>query len=135
MSADYRKAAKNLHDAILDNSHLTAEELRKNLADEGVNVEKFLDRVNSTFRKGLQAQAKQQAVQAKEAARATRGSIFGDLGHKSRSELLSVFKQLAAGVFGTELTARCRNKNAEEMTDEELRSWLEDIERAGAQEK
>jgi len=38
------------------------------------------------------------------------------------------------GQYGAATRARSRNKNAEQMTDEELRSWLEDIERLNREE-
>jgi len=129
MKPDYRKAAKNLREAVVDNSHLSAEELRKKLSDEGVDVNRFLARADEAFRKGLQQGVKAQATQAKAQAAVLKGSIFGQLAGKVRSELLALHHAAQMGQYGAATRARCRNKNAEEMTDDELRSWLEDIER------
>ena len=48
-----------------------------------------------------------------------------------RDTMLACFEQIRSGVFGDAYRsialARCRNKEAAELTDEELRSWLADI--------
>jgi hypothetical protein len=129
MKPDYRKAAKNLREAVVDNSHVSVAELRKKLADEGVDVDRFLKRADEAFRKGLQEGVKQQVAQAKVRATSRRGTLFGNLGDKGRAALLALYEAATAGQYGAEALARCRNKNADAMTDEELRSWLEDIER------
>lgn len=129
MKPDYQKAAENLREAIVDNSHLSGAELRKKLANEGVDVDRFLTRTNEAFRKGLQEKVRQQVAQAKLSASVRKGTVFGDLADKGRAALLALHEAATAGKYGAETLARCRNKNAEEMTDEELRSWLEDIER------
>ena len=129
MKPDYRKGAKNLREAVVDNSHLSAAELRKKLSDEGVDVNRFLARADEAFRKGLQEGVKEQAMQAKARAAVLRGSMFGQLTGKVRSELLALHQAAQMGQYGAATRARCRNKNADDMTDDELRSWLEDIER------
>ena len=129
MKPDYRKAAKSIREAVADNSHLSVEEIRKKLSDEGVDVNRFLARADEAFRKGLQEGVKSQAAQAKARAAVLRGSVFGQLAGKARVELLALYQAASMGQYGAATRARCRNKNAEEMTDEELRSWLEDIER------
>jgi hypothetical protein len=134
MKPDYRKAAKNLRDAVVDNSHLSVQALRKKLSDEGVDVTRFLAGADGAFRKGLQQGVKRQAIQAKARAVVLRGSIFGQLVGKARSELLALYEAASMGQYGAATRARCRNKNAEQMTDEELRSWLEDIERLNREE-
>ena len=63
MKPDYRKAGKNLRESVLDNSHLSAAELRKQLSDEGVDANKFLAKADEAFRKGLQQGVKAQATQ------------------------------------------------------------------------
>lgn len=129
MSTDYRKAAKNLSNAVYDNSHLSAAELRQKLTDEGVDVDAFLRRADAAFRMGLQEQIRQQSAQAKARAAVLKGTRFGSLIGKSREALLALYQAATAGQHGSEAMARCRNKNAENLSDDELRSWLEDIER------
>jgi hypothetical protein len=121
MKPDYRKAGKNLEEAVLDNSHMSAAELEKSLSDKGVDVKRFLAGANDAFRKGLQRGIKAKAAQAKAQAVVLKGSLFGDLGGKVRVELLALTQAALGGQFGSAIRARCRNKNAEAMTDEELR--------------
>ena len=129
MKPDYRKAGQNLRQAVLDNSHMAAEELRKKLSDEGVDVKRFLVGVDAAFRKGLQQGMKARAVSAKGRSAVYKGSLFGQLADKARGELLALYEAASLGQYGAATSARCRNKNAEALTDSELRSWLEDIER------
>jgi hypothetical protein len=129
MKPAYRKAGKNLRESVLDNSHLSAAELRQRLSDEGVDVDKFLSKADEAFRKGLQQGMKAQVSQAKAGAEARKGSLFGQLAGKARAELLALHQAAQSGQYGTATMARCRNKNADAMTDAELLSWLEDIER------
>jgi hypothetical protein len=129
MKPDYRKAGKNLRQAVLDNSHMSAAELQKKLGDEGVDVKRFLAGADEAFRKGLQRGMKAKAAHAKARSAVLKGSLFGDLGGKVRVELLAFVQAASVGQYGAATRARCRNKNAEAMTDDELRSWLEDIER------
>lgn len=128
MNTNYRKAAKSLREAVLDNSGLSATDLRTRLSDEGVNVDLFLKRADEAFRKGVQEGVRQQAAEARARQAARRGSLFGDLTSMGREALLALHQAAAAGRYGQPLAARCRNKNPEAMTDAELRSWLEDIE-------
>lgn len=129
MSTDYQKAAQSLEKALLEDSNLSAAELRKKLSDEGVDVNKFLKRFDEAFRKGLQARVKRGAQEAKARTVAARGSLFGSLVGKSFDEMLALFRAATAGQYGGEAMARCRNKSPEAMTEGELRSWLEDIEK------
>src|SRR5437867_63355 len=111
MKPDYRKAAKNLREAVVDNSHLSADELRKKLSDEGVEVNQFLARADEAFRKGLQEGVKEQAAQAKARAAVLKGSVFGQLAGKARVELLALYQAASMGQYGAATRARCRHKN------------------------
>ena len=134
MKPDYQKAAKKLREAVVDNSHLSVDEIRKKLTDEGVDVRGFLARADGAFRKGLQESIRQKVSRAKAQASVMRGSIFGQIVGKARPDLVALFQAASLGQYGAATRARCRNKNAESMTDEELRSWLEDIERMNREE-
>jgi hypothetical protein len=134
MKPDYRKAGKNLEEAILDNSHMSMAELQKEVSDKGVDVKRFLAGADEAFRKGLQGGMKAKAAHAKARSAVLKGSVFGNLAGKVRADLLVLCQAASAGQYGTAIRARCRNKNAEALTDEELRSWLEDIERLNEEE-
>lgn len=131
MKPDYRKAGRNLRQAVLDNSHMSVAELQEKLSEEGVDVKQFLAGADEAFRRGLQRGMKAKAAQAKACSAVLKGSVFGELAGKARVELLALCQAASLGQYGTAIRARCRNKNAKEMTDEELRTWLEDIERLG----
>lgn len=61
----------------------------------------------------------------------SRPAFLGTIATMSRQAMLDCFKKLRRGDFGDKYRdlalARCRNKDASELTDEELRSWLEDV--------
>ncbi|MGO8927142.1 MAG: hypothetical protein ACLQU3_09665 [Limisphaerales bacterium] len=129
MNTGHKKGVRNLREAVLDNSKLSAAEIRQRLTDDGVDVDQFLKGVDEAFRRGLQEGVRQKAAQAKAQATVLKGSLLGDLAGKSREALLELCHAATGGQYGAEVMARCRNKNAEGMTDDELRSWMEDIER------
>ena len=129
MSKDYKKAVRNLEALLVDDSHLSVEGLRKELADDGVNVNAFLARFEGVVRKGVQHQMKKGAEQ--EQTKLSMKQIFGDLREKSKAELEKIFEAVSKGLFGEHLKqaafARCRNKTDKDASETELRSWLEDI--------
>ena len=129
MSKDYKKAVRNLEALLTDDSHLSVEDLRKELADDGVDVNAFLTRFEGVVRKGIQHQMKKVAEQ--EQAKLSLKQIFGSLREKSKKELEQLFENVRQGLFGEHLKqaaiARCRNKTDSEVSETELRSWLEDI--------
>lgn len=129
MSTNYRKAIENMEESLLQDDNLPASEIRKKLQEEGVDVQKFLTKFDDVFRKGVQQRAKEEAIVAKAKSDSNRGTIFGDLILKGREELLAFWEAAMEGKYGIHVKARCRNKNATSMTDEEIRSWLQDIEK------
>jgi hypothetical protein len=135
MSNDYKKAIGSLEKFVVDDSNLTAEDIRKELADERVDVEAFLSRFRSTVRKGYQYQIKKAAEREQAESNANVRNLFGDLAAKRWEELQEIFKKVRSGVFGEELKgaalARCRNQIGDKVSESELRSWLEDISAAG----
>jgi hypothetical protein len=138
MSADYNKAARSLEKFLADDSHMTADDLRKELAEEGVSVDAFLARFGTVIRKGYQCQLKKAAELEQAEAKNRAKNIFGDLAVKSWDELQQIFESVRAGVFGQGLRAaalaRCRNQVGDKVSESELRSWLEDISSAAGEE-
>jgi hypothetical protein len=135
MSKDYKKAVRNLEALLIDDTHLSVEDLRKELADDGVDVDAFLTRFEGVVRKGIQHQMKKFAEQ--EQAKLSLKQIFGDLREKSKKELEQLFENVRQGLFGEHLKqaaiARCRNKTDSKISETELRSWLEDISAASGE--
>ena len=137
MSSDYKKAVRNLEGVLADDSQLSADDLRKQLTDEGIDVDAFLARFGTVVRKGYQHQLKKMAESERTSARASARNLFGDLTTKTRDELKRTFESIRQGVFGDQLKAaalaRCRNQVGDEVSDTELRSWLQDISAASGQ--
>jgi hypothetical protein len=135
MSKDYRKTVRNLEAVLADDSRLSADDLRQELAEQGVDVDAFLARFGTVVRKGYQQQLRKIAEQEKAEAEAGARNLFGELANKTREELERIFEGLRQGVFGERLKAaalaRCRNQVGLEISETELRSWLEDISAGG----
>ena len=113
MNTGHKKGVRNLREAVLDNSKLSAAEIRQRLTDDGVDVDQFLKGVDEAFRRGLQEGVRQKAAQAKAQATVLKGSLLVDLAGKSREALLELCHAATGGQYGAEVMARCRNKNAE----------------------
>ena len=131
MNDDSKKALRSLEAIVSDDNEMSVEELRADLAQQGVDVEKFLGRFGAVVRDGYQKRMRRLAEQGQERARVVSLSPFGDLANKTRAELERIVAQIHEGVFGSGLQqanfARARNQQGEQLSDTELRSWLEDI--------
>ena len=139
MSKNYRKALENLDLFLADTEGQTAEEVAKDLKEEGVDVEKFLNKIKGVVRKGYQDQLRAVVAAERQAALRHKHSRFGDLATKTKQELLSIIAEVRAGVFGTALSqaavARFRNRNSTSLSEEDLRSWLEDLDASEPESK
>jgi hypothetical protein len=135
MSNNYKKAVRNLDAWLAEDSEQPVEALRQELCEQGVNVDAFLARFETVVRKGLQHQMKAEADREQRDAEAKPRHRFGDLTTKTRVELERLFESVRLGVFGDHLKsaalARCCNHTGEQVSETELRSWLEDISEAG----
>lgn len=127
-----KKETPNLNDLevfLIDDS-LSKNEAVREIRLHGVDVEALFDRVRRIVQEGYSAQLRQAAEQ-EQASRATTPGFLTLLATMSRDAMIAVFGQVKNGEFGPEYRtaalARCRNKDVSELTDEELRSWLEDI--------
>lgn len=131
MSKDYKKAVRNLEALLVNDSHMSVDDISRELADDGVDVKAFLARFDTVVRKGVQHQMRKQAEQEQQEAKSSLKQIFGDLRTKSREELRDLFEKVRQGLFGDHLKqaalARCCNFTGGEVSETELRSWLEDI--------
>ena len=116
---------------LADPDNQTKEETLAELASHGVRTEEFLKSVQMVVREGYSKRLKETAESEQAAAAAKRRNLFGDIKSKTRDELLAIFAGLSAGDYGQGFCeaarARCRNKEAGQLTDDELRTWLEDV--------
>lgn len=122
----------NLNDleAFLTDDSLSKKDAVKELRMQRVDTEALFDRVQRIVREGYSTQLRLAAEQ-EQASRESAPGFLAQLATMSRDAMLAVFEKVANGEFGSEYQtaalARCRNKDASGLTDEELRSWLEDI--------
>ena len=130
MSKKIEKALRSLEAIISDDSEMSVEELRSDLSEQGVDVEKFLGRFGAAVRDGYQQRLRRSAEEAAH-SRVTTPRPFGELAGKTRAELERIVAQIREGLFGAVFqqadVARCRNQQSNNLSDTELRSWLEDI--------
>ena len=119
---------KNLDKVLLDDVEETPAEIRKRLETEGVDVNGVLARVKAAageaYRQRLAAEARQAQVTTSKA----RGKVFGNLIGVGRAQLLDLIQAAASGSYGQVAMARCRNQKPDELSEEDLRTLLEDIE-------
>ena len=131
MENDPIQTIKRLEDSLIDNSGESPAELKKELESGGVDVNNFLARLKGVVRKGYHYQMRLQSQEASERANSTAGSLFGDLSALGGAQLRAVITEVLGGGFGSiaQSAARCRNYQGDELSDEDIRSWLRDIEK------
>lgn len=131
MQSDSIQTVMRLEASLVDTAGESSAVLRQELEAGGVDVTGFLDRLHKVVRKGYQFQMRQQGVQTGERANSALGSLFGDLSGLGSEQLRSLIQQVLGGAFGgiAQSAARCRNYQGEQLSDEDIRSWLRDVEK------
>jgi hypothetical protein len=128
MSEQDAKMVKRLDALLLEEGPETPAQVRERLEREGVNVKAIVERVKANagaaYREILAENAKQRKVEKA----GTIGSIFGNLANLKREQLINLLRDAANGAFGSAVMARCRNQDAENLSEEDLRTLLQDIE-------
>jgi hypothetical protein len=123
------KRLSELEEFLADTSGESTAETRRFLRSQGVDTTKFFRRVQQTVEEGYSEQLR--ALATLEQERKTAASYLGQLAGMPREAMLAFFDNLRKGELGGRnqeaALARCRNKDASELSDDELRSWLEDI--------
>jgi len=96
----------------------------------GLDIDTFLARVEATVQQSYSQQLRALADSQRRQDRSVPAFLEG-LATMSRQAMLNCFKSLRNGKYGDRYRrlalARCRNKDASELTDDELRSWLQDV--------
>ena len=131
MSKNYDMAFEYLSDYLADPEGEQREEIISQLKTEGVDVDKFLEEINTVVRKAHQEKLRAQADRERKATRIDPSSLFGDLTRMSREQMLALVQKIQLGEFGLErqqmTAARARNLSVGKLSDEDIRSWLKDI--------
>jgi len=120
-----------LLDFISDNREMSDEDIKKDLIANGVNHDVFLDKVKQTVRHGLQAKIKEQMAQAQESKQSRNSTILKEVASWTREKCLEFLDSARRGVscnHGQQQVALAfRNRQDSEMSDDELRSCIQDI--------
>ena len=115
---------------LSDDEDLSTEQIHADLKDMGIDVNAFQNQVQESVRKGIQAQWRDKAIQEKSAILKQKVTLAA-LASWPIAKVREWLDHAAQGVFGPQaqelVTAYCRKKEADKMTDEELRSWVADI--------
>ena len=102
----------------------------KILGSAGVDTTAFFNAVDKAVQEGYSAQLRKLA-ESERAGRTSRATFLTELASMSRDVMIALFNKVSEGEFGMvyrdAALARCRNKTPSQLTDEELRTWLEDI--------
>lgn len=134
MNDDPIQTIKRLEDSLIDTSGESTAELRKELESGGVDVNQFVARLKGVVRKGYQHQMRLQNQAVTERANSSLGSLFGDLSNLAGAPLRELIQQVLGGGFGSvaQCAARCRNYQGQDLSDDEIRAWLRDVEKIAA---
>jgi hypothetical protein len=139
MPRDAKAAAwDRLSEILCDEEGRSAQDIRKDLEADGVDVDAFLARVDRTVRTSAQAAWRREAEKERSAAAGRANRFKTEVQSLSMQEVRRRLDEAAEGKFGAqgaELAVACRNKGkATPPTDEELRSFLADVMRSIHQE-
>ena len=128
MSKNHVKMLKNLDKVLLDDAGETPAEVRQRLEAEGVDVKGLVSRVKAAAGEAYRQRLATEARLAQLEVSKSKGQVFGNLISLGREKLLELIQSAASGSYGPIATARCRNQKPEELSEEDLRTLLEDIE-------
>ena len=121
---------KTLHNFLYDVSDQSKADAVKELESHDVDVSNFLSRIERTVQSAYMSQlgniaSKEQAEIKKPA------SFLENVAEMTKDQILALVDQIRSGAFGPDYRSlavvRCRNNDPNEMSVEELRSWLEDL--------
>jgi hypothetical protein len=118
---------------LADTEGQCTQEVSDELKAQGTDVTAFISDVNAIVRKGYQSSARELASAQRAAVAKTKKSRFAGLA-QSKDQMLGLIARIQGGEFGLNLqeraVARCRNQDPAALSEEDLRSWLEDIDAA-----
>lgn len=130
MEKNYRKAMEKLDLFLADTEGQSNEAVVDELKAQGTDVATFTSDVNDLVRKGYQRSLREIAVAEREAVAESGKKRFAGLA-ATKEQMLRLVARLQRGDFGGNLReralARCRNQDPATLSEEDLRSWLEDI--------
>ena len=121
---------EKLEQALASHESETKEQTIANLRAKGINTDALIAKVRATVQKGYSTKLKEIAEREK-IQTSQNPNRFGNLAILTREAMLQLVEQLRSGAMGAgfqqAVVARCRNKQPTELTEGELRTWLEDL--------
>lgn len=115
---------------LADTEGQSNEAVADELKAQGTDVATFISDVNDLVRKGYQRSLREIAVAERQAVVESGRDRFAGLA-ATKEQMLLLVARLQRGDFGVNLreraVARCRNQDPATLSEEDLRSWLEDI--------
>ncbi len=128
-----QKKVERLLDFICEDQGLSDGQIKNDLIADGVNVERFLARVQQTVRLGMQARIRENIVQQQEAQPGKHHAIIKDIAYWPRNKCLEFIETIRNGgaccdIGQQRVAIAFRNKQQDqEASDDELRSCIKDI--------
>ena len=119
---------KNLDKVLFDDVGETPAEVRQRLEKEGVDVKGLVARIKTAAGAAYREVLAEEAKETQSRTAKSKGRIFGNLVGIGREKLLKLIESATRGQFGPEVMARCRNQDPQKLSEDDLRSLLEDIE-------
>ncbi|MEO7300784.1 MAG: hypothetical protein ABI042_19640 [Verrucomicrobiota bacterium] len=121
---------EKLEQTLASHDNETKEQTIANLRAKGINTDALIAKVRATVQKGYSAKLKK-IVEGEKSQISQKPNRFGNLATLTREAMLQLVEQLRSGAMGAgfqqAVVARCRNKQPTELTEDELRTWLEDL--------
>lgn len=125
---DKMKRIDHLESVLSNNESQSKAETLAELRAQGIDTDNFIVRVKRVVQEQYTKALRDLATT--ESANSPPTFLAG-IAKLSRDAMLDLFGRLQRGEFGNEYRqmtlARCRNKDASQLSDDELRSWLQDI--------
>lgn len=120
---------EKLEDFLIDTGGDTHNDTVRELRALGIDTDNFFKRVHNTVEESYRNQLRLMADQQKR--KNIVPGFLRNIQSMNREEMIRCFDQIRTGERGARYQnaaiARCRNKDASDLSEEELRSWLEDI--------
>ncbi len=121
---------EKLEQALASHDNETKEQTIANLKTKGINTDALMAKVRATVQKGYSSKLKVMAEREQRQI-LQKPNRFGNLATLTREAMLQLVEQLRSGTRGAgfqqAIVARCRNKQPADLTEDELRTWLEDL--------
>jgi hypothetical protein len=121
---------EKLEQALASHESETKEQTIANLRAKGINTDALIAKVRATVQKGYSTRLKAMAgrEQREISKKPNRLGNLATLTHEAMLQLVERLRSGAMGVgFQQAIVARCRNKQPTDLTEDELRTWLEDL--------